>query len=131
MVPGDIIVAGGDGVAAVPQDLAEEAADLGVRGLRRANYTYTEDENGNPVYSWAIIDDILDATIECGCVPLVEIGFMPLALTTAPSDVPYDHTAAGLHEVLPQAQLGGPAPPARPTRTAVTSCVRSWPTAPV
>ena len=50
---------------------------------------YTLDEDGNPVYSFDIVDQILDAQIETGCIPFLEIGFMPEALSTAPSEVPY------------------------------------------
>ena len=51
---------------------------------------YTEDDEGNPVYDWEIIDKIFDTYLDTGCVPFVEIGFMPLALTSAPEGVPYD-----------------------------------------
>lgn len=51
---------------------------------------YTEDSEGNAVYSFDIVDKILDAQIESGNIPFVEIGFMPKALTTAPDDVPYE-----------------------------------------
>lgn len=50
---------------------------------------YTEDENGNPVYNWTIIDSIFDTYIERGMKPLVEIGFMPQALSVKPE--PYKH----------------------------------------
>jgi xylan 1,4-beta-xylosidase len=51
---------------------------------------YTEDKNGNPVYDWTIIDKIFDTFIERGMKPLVELGFMPEALSTNP--VPYRHS---------------------------------------
>jgi len=51
---------------------------------------YTEDAQGNPVYSWDIIDRIFDTYQDTGCIPFVEIGFMPLALTTAPEGIPYE-----------------------------------------
>lgn len=51
---------------------------------------YTEDAAGNPVYSWTIVDRIFDAFHESGIKPLVEIGFMPEALSTHPQ--PYRHT---------------------------------------
>ena len=44
---------------------------------------YTEDADGNPVYYWEIIDHIFDTYIDRGIKPLVELGFMPEALTTA------------------------------------------------
>jgi xylan 1,4-beta-xylosidase len=50
---------------------------------------YTEDAAGNPVYSWTILDHIFDAFRETGIKPLVEIGFMPQALSTHPE--PYRH----------------------------------------
>jgi xylan 1,4-beta-xylosidase len=51
---------------------------------------YTEDANGNPVYDWTIVDRIFDAYRDAGVRPLVEIGFMPEAMTTGPA--PYRHS---------------------------------------
>jgi xylan 1,4-beta-xylosidase len=51
---------------------------------------YTEDSAGKPVYSWAILDQIFDAFRSTGVKPLVEIGFMPEALSTHPQ--PYRHS---------------------------------------
>jgi xylan 1,4-beta-xylosidase len=51
---------------------------------------YTEDEDGNPIYDWTIIDKIFDTFIDRGMKPLVELGFMPEALSTNP--VPYRHS---------------------------------------
>jgi xylan 1,4-beta-xylosidase len=50
---------------------------------------YTENSGGEPVYSWAILDQIFDAFHSTGVKPLVEIGFMPEALSTHPQ--PYRH----------------------------------------
>ena len=50
---------------------------------------YTEDTDGNPVYDWTIVDKIFDTWIERGIKPLVEISFMPEALSTKPD--PYRH----------------------------------------
>jgi len=50
---------------------------------------YTENEAGEPVYDWAIMDKIMDAVVGSGCWPLVEIGFMPKALSIKPE--PYQH----------------------------------------
>ena len=50
---------------------------------------YTEDANGNPVYSWRIIDSIFDTYIQRKMKPLAQIGFMPEALSTNPQ--PYQH----------------------------------------
>jgi xylan 1,4-beta-xylosidase len=50
---------------------------------------YTEDARGKPVYSWTIVDRIFDTYREAGVKPLVELGFMPEALSTHPE--PYRH----------------------------------------
>ena len=50
---------------------------------------YTEDASGHPVYLWDLIDRILDTVVETGCVPFVEIGFMPETLSSAPPTTPY------------------------------------------
>ena len=51
---------------------------------------YTEDAQGRPVYDWTIVDRIIDTYLARKMKPLVEIGFMPEALTTGPP--PYRHT---------------------------------------
>jgi xylan 1,4-beta-xylosidase len=50
---------------------------------------YTEDAAGRPVYDWKIVDQIFDTYIKVGAKPLVEIGFMPQALSVKPE--PYRH----------------------------------------
>lgn len=50
---------------------------------------YTEDANGKPVYDWTIVDRIIDTYIERKMKPLIEIGFMPEALSVKPQ--PYKH----------------------------------------
>jgi xylan 1,4-beta-xylosidase len=50
---------------------------------------YTEDAAGKAVYSWTILDQIFDGFHSAGIKPLVEIGFMPEALSTHPE--PYRH----------------------------------------
>ena len=50
---------------------------------------YTEDASGKPVYDWKITDEIFDALKGAGVRPLVEVGFMPEALSTHPA--PYRH----------------------------------------
>ncbi len=50
---------------------------------------YTEDAGGNPKYDWSIVDRIFDTFIERGMRPIVEIGFMPEALSAKPE--PYRH----------------------------------------
>ncbi|HUE43422.1 MAG TPA: hypothetical protein VMP12_07640, partial [Candidatus Sulfotelmatobacter sp.] len=51
---------------------------------------YTEDVSGKPVYSWTIVDRIFDTFHQAGVKPLVQLGFMPEALSTHPE--PYRHT---------------------------------------
>jgi xylan 1,4-beta-xylosidase len=53
---------------------------------------YTEDAEGNPVYDWTTIDKIFDAYVEAGCIPFVQVGFMPEALSADPG--PYRHNWA-------------------------------------
>jgi len=50
---------------------------------------YAEDAQGQPVYSWTILDRIFDTYRACGVRPYVEIGFMPEALSIKPE--PYQH----------------------------------------
>jgi xylan 1,4-beta-xylosidase len=51
---------------------------------------YTEKPDGTPVYDFTITDRIFDGLVAAGVRPLVEIGFMPEALSTHPE--PYRHT---------------------------------------
>ena len=50
---------------------------------------YTEAADGRPQYDWRIVDRIFDTFIERQMKPIVEIGFMPEALSTTP--IPYKH----------------------------------------
>jgi xylan 1,4-beta-xylosidase len=51
---------------------------------------YREDEKGNPVYDWTILDRIFDTYLQQGLKPYVQIGFMPKDLSTKP--LPYQHS---------------------------------------
>ena len=51
---------------------------------------YTEKPDGTPVYNWAVTDRLFDNLVAAGITPMVEIGFMPEALSTHPE--PYRHT---------------------------------------
>jgi xylan 1,4-beta-xylosidase len=51
---------------------------------------YTEDPSGKPVYNWTVVDKIFDTFHETGVKPLVQLGFMPEALSTHAE--PYRHT---------------------------------------
>jgi xylan 1,4-beta-xylosidase len=59
---------------------------------------YTEDASGNPFYDWKIVDRIFDTLRETGVKPIVELGFMPEALSTHPQ--PYRHN-------FPSGPVGG------------------------
>lgn len=50
---------------------------------------YTEDGAGRPQYDWTIVDRIFDTYMQRRMKPLVEIGFMPQALSSTP--LPYRH----------------------------------------
>ena len=50
---------------------------------------YTEDAQGRPIYDWRGVDRIFDSYLARGVKPLVEIGFMPEALSIQPQ--PYRH----------------------------------------
>lgn len=50
---------------------------------------YREDEAGRPVYDWTMVDSIVDIWVRRGMKPLMEIGFMPKALSVKPE--PYRH----------------------------------------
>lgn len=53
---------------------------------------YTEDGAGKPVYDWTIVDRMIDTYLQAGGKPMVEIGFMPKALSIKPD--PYQHSWA-------------------------------------
>jgi xylan 1,4-beta-xylosidase len=62
---------------------------------------YTEDEHGNPIYDWKIIDRIFDTYLERNVKPYVQIGFTPQAMSTHPK--PYQHSwtsHAKYHEIF-------------------------------
>lgn len=52
---------------------------------------YTEDARGNAVYDWTILDRIIDTYRARGMKPMVQLGFMPEALSSAPAGTPYRH----------------------------------------
>ncbi len=51
---------------------------------------YDEDADGHPVYDFTLIDEIMDATLDAGVLPLFELGFMPRALSARPD--PYQNS---------------------------------------
>jgi xylan 1,4-beta-xylosidase len=50
---------------------------------------YTEDASGKPIYDWTLVDSIITTYTDRGMRPMVEIGFMPEALSSKPQ--PYKH----------------------------------------
>jgi xylan 1,4-beta-xylosidase len=65
---------------------------------------YTEDARGRPVYNWKIIDRIFDTFRDRGLKPLVEIGFMPEALSSKPRPYAIPKVTSGVPK---QALTGG------------------------
>lgn len=61
---------------------------------------YTEDEEGNPVYDWTVMDRIMDTYVERGMKPLVEIGFMPKALSSNPEPYRHDWAPGAAYEEI-------------------------------
>ena len=49
---------------------------------------YREDEQGKPVYDFTIADRIVDTWVGLGLKPLMQLGFMPEALSTKPEGYP-------------------------------------------
>lgn len=63
----------------------------GVHALKwGSTNVYTEDESGNAVYDWTIIDKIYDTWLARNVKPYVQFGFMPEAMSTKPQ--PYQHS---------------------------------------
>ncbi len=57
----------------------------GTPGLKfGSTNAYTEDAMGHPLYDWTIVDRILGAYLDAGAKPLIELGFMPKALSAHP-----------------------------------------------
>jgi xylan 1,4-beta-xylosidase len=50
---------------------------------------YSEDKKGRPIYNWIVVDSIVDSYVQRGMKPLMEIGFMPEAMSSKPK--PYEH----------------------------------------
>jgi xylan 1,4-beta-xylosidase len=56
---------------------------------------YTEDENGNPIYNFSIIDQIYDNYIENNFIPIVELDFMPFDLVPNKNKFKSDYQLTG------------------------------------
>ena len=48
---------------------------------------YREDQDGNPIFNFDIIDQIYDNYLEKNFIPIVELGFMPLDLVEHAKDI--------------------------------------------
>jgi xylan 1,4-beta-xylosidase len=55
---------------------------------------YTEGLDGTPHYDWRLTDGLLDALTDAGARPIVELGFMPEALSSRPQ--PYQNSSTRL-----------------------------------
>jgi xylan 1,4-beta-xylosidase len=53
---------------------------------------YKEDAKGAPIYDWTVVDRIIDTYRANGVKPYLQLGFMPQALSSAPADIPYQHS---------------------------------------
>ena len=51
---------------------------------------YNEDEDGNGIYNFEIIDKIYDNSIENNCIPIVELSFMSLDLVLNSKDLSFN-----------------------------------------
>lgn len=79
----------------------------GTPGLKwGSTNAYTEDAQGNPVYDWTLTDRIFDTYLERGLKPYVQLGFMPEALSTHPTDYPHDPPSDKL--IFPPSGFGHP-----------------------
>lgn len=79
----------------------------GTPGLKwGSTNAYTEDARGNPVYDWTLTDRIFDTYLERGLKPYVQLGFMPEALSTHPTDYPHDPPPDKL--IFPPSGFGHP-----------------------
>lgn len=61
---------------------------------------YTEDETGNPVYDWTILDKIFDSYLARNVKPYAQIGFMPEALSTHPEPYSFTFTPSSPYYVI-------------------------------
>ena len=79
---------------------------------------HAKTRSGRPIYDWTIVDRIISTYVERGMKPLVEIGFMPEALSSHPD--PY--RISGSLEAAPSCS------PAGAIRRPTTASGDSWST---
>ncbi|MBE6929098.1 MAG: hypothetical protein E7463_02360 [Ruminococcaceae bacterium] len=65
-------------------------------GIRCGGDVYSEDENGNPVYDFAWINGVYRKFVENGIKPIVELDFLPDALSGISGDITQEGTGAQL-----------------------------------
>jgi len=53
---------------------------------RGSGNVYSEDEKGNPVYDWTVLDKVYDVFVRSNCKPIIELGFMPDDLSSGPPE---------------------------------------------
>ena len=63
----------------------------GMPALKWGSTNLYAEERGNSIYDYTLIDAIMGATTRAGAFPLIEIGFMPQALSTRPT--PYENSS--------------------------------------
>lgn len=74
---------------------------VGVPALKWGSTSaYTENAEGNPVYNWTIVDRIFDAYLSANVKPYVQVGFMPLALSTHPDPYFFTFTATSPYDAI-------------------------------
>jgi xylan 1,4-beta-xylosidase len=65
----------------------------GTPGLKwGSTNAYTEDEYGNPIYNFTVIDRIFESYLANNVKPYAQIGFMPEALSTHPHPYSFNFT---------------------------------------
>lgn len=80
---------------------ASDDAPVGVPKLKWGSTdAYTEDQDGNPIYNWTVVDAIFDSYLERNVKPYVQMGFMPLALAEDPDPYFFTFDAAGEYNVI-------------------------------
>lgn len=80
---------------------AAQGSPVGVPKLKwGSTNAYTEDEHGNAIYNFTIVDEIFDSYLERNVKPYVEIGFMPLALAEGPDPYFFTFDPTGDYNVI-------------------------------
>jgi xylan 1,4-beta-xylosidase len=70
-----------------------------------AGNVYHEDASGRPYYDWSVVDQVYDAVVESGHVPLVELGFTPRALVPEDAIERFPYTSSPTQQSAYEAGL--------------------------